>query len=106
MSSRLPAGPAGLFRRVEEVLHYLWDPIGVAGVPEAHDEYNGYVPHVFSLLVHRASASDIIDFLVQVEVQSMGLTLTPQTRERAANVTAILEKHRDLLSRYPPSILR
>ena len=35
-----------LYRRVDEVLHYLWDPIGVAGIPEARDEYYGY--HVLS----------------------------------------------------------
>jgi hypothetical protein len=31
-------------RRADEVLHYLWDPIGVAGEVMACDEYMGYVP--------------------------------------------------------------
>jgi hypothetical protein len=36
-----------LYRRTDEVLHYIWDPIGVAGVPEARDEYDSYLPHAF-----------------------------------------------------------
>ena len=33
-------------RRSDEVLHYLWDPIGVAGTVMARDEYTGYVPRL------------------------------------------------------------
>jgi hypothetical protein len=32
-----------LYRRVYEIAHYLWDPIGIAEHPEAHDEYQGYL---------------------------------------------------------------
>ena len=35
-----------LHRRTDEVLHYIWDPIGVSGVPTARDEYSGYVPRL------------------------------------------------------------
>ncbi len=42
-----------LYQRVDEVLHYLWDPIGVSDVPGARDEYHSYVPQVFSLLKQR-----------------------------------------------------
>ena len=33
-----------LYKRVDEVLHYLWDPIGVAEEPWARDEYYSYLP--------------------------------------------------------------
>jgi hypothetical protein len=36
--------------RVNEVLHYIWDPIGVRGEPRARDEYDSYAPEVYSLL--------------------------------------------------------
>jgi hypothetical protein len=26
---------AELYQRLDEIIHYLWDPIGVSGVPEA-----------------------------------------------------------------------
>jgi hypothetical protein len=32
-----------LYKRVNEVLHYVWDPIGVAYSPAARDEYQRYI---------------------------------------------------------------
>ena len=65
---------SGTYRRVDEVLHYLWDPLGVSDVPEARDEYNSYLPHVFSLVVRRASAQEIADFLDRTATHTMGLS--------------------------------
>ncbi len=62
-----------LYRRVDGVLHYLWDPIGVAGIPEARDEYYGYLPQVFNLLKANAGADEIADYLFEVATRSMGL---------------------------------
>ena len=47
-----------LYRRIGEVLHYVWDPIGVSGYPEARDEYDMYLPQVFSLAIRGASADE------------------------------------------------
>ena len=44
--------------RVDEVLHYLWDPIGVSGVPAARDEYESYAGVVFSMVKRQASEDD------------------------------------------------
>ena len=38
---------AELFSRVDEVVHYVWDPIGVAQEPWARDEYNSYLSQIF-----------------------------------------------------------
>ncbi len=62
-----------LYRRTDEVLHYLWDPIGVAGMPGARDEYYGYLPQVFSLLKGRAGADELADYLFEISTQAMGL---------------------------------
>jgi hypothetical protein len=62
-----------LYRRTDEVLHYLWDPIGVAGIPEARDEYYGYLPQVFNLLKANAGADEIANYLFEVATRSMGL---------------------------------
>jgi hypothetical protein len=35
-----------LLTRINEVLHYIWDPIAVRGEPNARDEYDSYVPPV------------------------------------------------------------
>lgn len=38
---------AELYRRVYEVAHYLWDPIGVSEHPEGHDEYGAYLNDLY-----------------------------------------------------------
>jgi hypothetical protein len=84
-----------LYQRVGEVLHYLWDPIGVSGVPEARDEYDSYVPPVFSLLTRPAPPEEIVDFLVTTETSTMGLSGSERTQEKAKQIVEILESYRD-----------
>lgn len=62
-----------LYQRADEVLHYMWDPTGVSGVPEARDEYYSYLPSVFQLLVHGDGAETIANYLSSVSRDSMGL---------------------------------
>lgn len=39
-----------LQRRVDEVLFYVWDPIGVSDEPFARGEYESYVPGIATLV--------------------------------------------------------
>jgi len=73
MGRRLTAYEKDVFRYCNEVLHYVWDPIGVAGSPHARDEYDSYVPGVVSLLLADASAKTIAKHLTQITTDSMGL---------------------------------
>jgi CubicO group peptidase (beta-lactamase class C family) len=97
MSQQLSPEHQELYRRVDEVLHYLWDPIGISDVPEARDEYHGYLPHVFSLLVRKVSPQELTDFLDHTATQTMGLNDTPRGRERSKEVVEILEKWREVI---------
>ena len=54
LGRRMTTQDKELYRRCDEVLHYLWDPIGVKGCPGARDEYDSYVPQVFSLVLKGA----------------------------------------------------
>lgn len=36
-----------LYSKIDEVIHYLWDPIGISYVPEARNEYYSYLPEIF-----------------------------------------------------------
>ena len=74
-----------LYRRVDEVLHYLWDPIGVSDVPEARDEYHSYLPHIFSLLIRRVSAQEITDFLTHTSTQPVGAMSSTSTTRSTPN---------------------
>ena len=52
--------------------------------PEARDEYDGYVNAVLSLLRSEATETEIVDYLVEVGTNGMGLE-----RERASSEEAV-----------------
>jgi len=56
---------------IREILLRDWDPIGVADVPEAQDEYDGYVGPVYALLARGASANEIATYLATVQRDAM-----------------------------------
>ena len=58
--------------RVDEVLYYLWDPIGVSDEPCARGEYSTYVGSIVSLLLNEKE-DKIAKRLSEIETTSMGL---------------------------------
>ena len=60
-------------RGVRRILMESWDPIGVADVPEAADEYDSYVGPVGRQLRGGATADDLARYLHHVRVRLMGL---------------------------------
>ena len=73
MGTKLSAHDEELYRRTDEVLHYVWDPIGVSGAPEARDEYYSYLPQVFALLRAGAAPEQLAAHLEESATVSMGL---------------------------------
>ncbi|MGD1945538.1 MAG: hypothetical protein ACFB0A_04525 [Croceivirga sp.] len=61
------------YKRCDEVLYYLWDPIGVSTIPEARDEYYSYLPKVFEYLNNGADKIKIGQYLNKIQKASMGL---------------------------------
>jgi hypothetical protein len=74
-----------LRRAVGEVLHYIWDPIGVAGSPHARDEYDGYVEPICNLLWRGADHATLVRHLLQISEQQMGIPHRLEEAERAAD---------------------
>jgi hypothetical protein len=66
MGKKLPPNELALYKRCDEVLHYLWDPIGVAGSPGARDEYASYLPQVFKMLKEGLSEEHITEYLIEI----------------------------------------
>ena len=62
-----------LHRRVDEVLYYQWDPIGISKSAWSREEYQSYLPMVFKLLLLHDTATDIADYLNTISTQAMGL---------------------------------
>ena len=48
---------------IRQILMKEWDPIGVSHVVEAQDEYDSYIPHIYSQLLHRKSEEEIFENL-------------------------------------------
>jgi hypothetical protein len=70
--------PDGAFcQAVDEVLHYVWGPIGVSMFPEARDEYHSYLPQVFAHVREGRSPQDIAALLALFTTEPMGLTARP-----------------------------
>lgn len=96
MGTKLSPHDLELYQRVDEVLHYMWDPIGVAGMPTARDEYYDYLPTVFSLLTQTDDNDEkIAEYLVYVATDRMMLHAT---KERALEIVAILQDWKQALN--------
>jgi len=63
-----------LKRRVDEVLYYVWDPIGVADSPYARREYSGYVGGILRLVEDNDEIEPISSHLFKVVEDQMGIT--------------------------------
>lgn len=84
-------------RRIGEILHYVWDPIGVRGIPQARDEYDSYVSQVFSLLERGASESEMSQHLATITKERMGLATTEASTKHDAEVSKLLVHHFSIL---------
>lgn len=94
----MSAPDLALYQAVDEVLHYIWDPIGVSSMPHARDEYQGYLPQVFGLLRSGSDVYVIERCLTQVTTELMGLTENSEHDLEVAHVLmewkeAIREQH-------------
>ena len=76
-----------LNRRVDEILYYLWDPIGVNDEPAARSEYAGYVWNVFAKLISNEGNEALTELLLSFEKENMGL---PGNVEHAKKISGIL----------------
>ena len=77
MGTKLPPAQLELYRRIDEILFYKWDPIGVSDSAEARDEYQGYLPEVFAMVMDSRQQADIACYLGKVSSQNMGLSPRP-----------------------------
>lgn len=60
--------------RVNEVLFYIWDPIGVAPEPYARGEYRSYVPVILELVEKNENTQPVSEHLVNIVNNMMALS--------------------------------
>src|SRR5262245_2069022 len=71
---------------IRDVLLPEWDPIEVAGIAEAQDEYDGYINEIYGLLIRREPRYKLVDYLWWAETQHMCLYGNRQRTERTADL--------------------
>ena len=76
-----------LYRRIDEITHYIWDPIGVAGEPNARDEYFDYLPEIYNI-VERGDEAQLAEYLDKLARVTMGLSIISTERTQEA-ITAM-----------------
>ncbi|MES2971428.1 MAG: hypothetical protein V4702_03850 [Patescibacteria group bacterium] len=86
-----------LLQRIDEVLQYIWDPIGVAGEPAARDEYDHYLPELLNAILGGASKESVVDILNKIAADSMELTMTDDYAKRTHRAVEIIFDWADYL---------
>ena len=88
MMSEAAERARALHQQIKDVLLREWDPIGVQAIPEAQDEYDGYVPTLHSMLISRKPAHEVFEYLMWLETEHMGLTADRQRTQSIAEKLA------------------
>jgi hypothetical protein len=74
------------YRRVDEILYYLWDPIGVKEEPAARSEYLNYLNTIYSMVIDCKDQHTIAKQLRLFEQSDMGLISDEAHLMKIANV--------------------
>lgn len=75
-----------------------WDPIGVAEIPEAHDEYDPYLSRIHAMLTDgKSTDAHIRSYLSAIESEWMGFGSADDAR-----ITAVIAALRALDLKAPP----
>ena len=87
---------------LRQVLHWKWDPIGVASVfPWAADEYDRYAPQIAAAMKEDATAEAVDAALWRIETERMGVTnIAAAAKERRAAAEAIVRWHQNSQGRW------
>ena len=70
-----------------------WDPIGLCpDDPWSDDEYDRYLLAVASRLQEGEADAALVDYLVEIEIDYMGLNPNPTARPRASATVAAIRR--------------
>lgn len=80
-----------LEKRIDEVLYYVWDPIGVSDEPCARNEYRTYVQGVLRQVIENDQPTPISDYLSKIVADSIGL---PSNKEHDDHTAKLLLRYK------------
>ena len=74
MGKKLPPDQLELYKKIDEILYYEWDPIGVSAINGPKDEYQSYLPQIFKMAMQDTPIAVIAKSLTDLATEGMGLT--------------------------------
>jgi len=84
-----------MYRRVDEVLYYIWDPIGSSDEPFARGEYSNYVPSILGLVLQNDDPAPIVARLTEIMRDWMGLTVNVLDKALCERTAKLLLRHKE-----------
>ena len=48
------------YNRIDEILHYIWDPIDISGIPPARDTYKIDVATIYDMFMNKKPAEELV----------------------------------------------
>ncbi|AXE63794.1 hypothetical protein HPO_03534 [Hyphomonas polymorpha PS728] len=90
--------------RLRDIGWRLWDPIGLLANAASwetcgfEDEYDGYLMRAATMVRDGEAASVVVDYLIWAEIENMGLSLSPDARERAEAVVKAIQSDEQIWS--------
>ena len=76
-----------LYTRIDEILFYQWDPIGISTSNWVRHEYHAYLADVFTYALQQDSPDFIATYLGQVTTERMGL---PNNEEKNTQIAQLI----------------
>ena len=69
---------------IRQILLHDWDPVGVADVLQAQDEYDSYIARIYAMLIRHEPRHKLVEHLWLIETEYMGLAGNRQRTEVTA----------------------
>ncbi len=79
-----------LYRRIDEILFFIWDPMGLSKRAVARHEYEAYLPQVFGRVMRDCDHEELVRYLSKMESEQMGLGRNPNMETRTSLVADLL----------------
>lgn len=83
-----------LERRVDEVLFYKWDPVGINHHIMARAEYRSYVPSVLAA-VNTGAHNAIVSLLIDIQTNKMGCSVADSSV--ITKIAELLLEHKEAI---------
>jgi hypothetical protein len=92
MGTKMDAEEILIYKKIEDILWFDWDPIGINQFLEARDEYQCYLPVIYNLKKTGADVEIIAQTLNKFETVNIGISGSLERCTKVAKKIRLLFK--------------